>query len=408
MKKLLSVLLAVSFLLCQWAEGAAEEGSPEVEAPAAVLMENATGTILYEKGAEEERSPASVTKIMTLLLIFEALESGQLHLEDEVMTSAHAKSMGGSQVFLEEGEVQTAETLIKCIVVASGNDAAVAMAEHLAGTEGEFVTRMNQKAELLGMEHTHFVDCCGLTEDPAHYTCAKDIAVMTRELITRFPKIHEYATIWMENITHVTRQGSSEFGLTNTNKLLRSFEGCSGLKTGSTSRAGYCLSATAERNGIELIAVVLAAPDSKTRFANAASLLNYGFGKCRLYTDENEEPAGMVPVKGGLKEEVPCRYEKPFQYLDTNGQEVSGIEKEVVLYEKLQAPVSENDPAGEAVYRLNGKEIGRVQILTAEPCEKAGFFHYLKKAWNRYRNLCYDKKNGSTETETVWEETENG
>ena len=231
---------------------------------------------------------------------------------------------------------------------------------------------------------------------------------MTRELITRFPKIHEYATIWMENITHVTRQGSSEFGLTNTNKLLRSFEGCSGLKTGSTSRAGYCLSATAERNGIELIAVVLAAPDSKTRFANAASLLNYGFGKCRLYTDENEEPAGMVPVKGGLKEEVPCRYEKPFQYLDTNGQEVSGIEKEVVLYEKLQAPVSENDPAGEAVYRLNGKEIGRVQILTAEPCEKAGFFHYLKKAWNRYRNLCYDKKNGSTETETVWEETENG
>lgn len=408
MKKLLSVLLAVSFLLCQWAEGAAEESSLEVEAPAAVLMENATGTILYEKGAEEERSPASVTKIMTLLLIFEALESGQLHLEDEVMTSAHAKSMGGSQVFLEEGEVQTAETLIKCIVVASGNDAAVAMAEHLAGTEGEFVARMNQKAELLGMEHTHFVDCCGLTEDPAHYTCAKDIAVMTRELITRFPKIHEYATIWMENITHVTRQGSSEFGLTNTNKLLRSFEGCSGLKTGSTSRAGYCLSATAERNGIELIAVVLAAPDSKTRFANAASLLNYGFGKCRLYTDENEEPAGMVPVKGGLKEEVSCRYEKPFQYLDTNGQEVSGIEKEVVLYEKLQAPVSENAPAGEAVYRLNGKEIGRVQILTAEPCEKAGFFHYLKKAWNRYRNLCYDKKNGSTETETVWEETENG
>lgn len=408
MKKLLSVLLAVSFLLCQWAEGAAEESSLEVEAPAAVLMENATGTILYEKGAEEERSPASVTKIMTLLLIFEALESGQLHLEDEVMTSAHAKSMGGSQVFLEEGEVQTAETLIKCIVVASGNDAAVAMAEHLAGTEGEFVARMNQKAELLGMEHTHFVDCCGLTEDPAHYTCAKDIAVMTRELITRFPKIHEYATIWMENITHVTRQGSSEFGLTNTNKLLRSFEGCSGLKTGSTSRAGYCLSATAERNGIELIAVVLAAPDSKTRFANAASLLNYGFGKCRLYTDENEEPAGMVPVKGGLKEEVSCRYEKPFQYLDTNGQEVSGIEKEVVLYEKLQAPVFENDPAGEAVYRLNGKEIGRVQILTAEPCEKAGFFHYLKKAWNRYRNLCYDKKNGSTETETVWEETENG
>ena len=409
MKKLLSVLLAVSFLLFQWAGGAAaEESSLEVGAPAAVLMENATGTILYEKGAEEERSPASVTKIMTLLLIFEALESGQLHLEDEVMTSAHAKSMGGSQVFLEEGEVQSAETLIKCIVVASGNDAAVAMAEHLAGTEGEFVARMNQKAELLGMEHTHFVDCCGLTEDPAHYTCAKDIAVMTRELITRFPQIHEYATIWMENITHVTRQGSSEFGLTNTNKLLRSFEGCNGLKTGSTSRAGYCLSATAERNGIELIAVVLAAPDSKTRFANAASLLNYGFGKCRLYTDENEEPAGMVPVKGGLKEEVPCRYEKPFQYLDTNGQEVSGIEKEVVLYEKLPAPVSENDPAGEAVYRLNGKEIGRVQILTAEPCEKAGFFHYMKKAWNRYRNLCYDKKNSSMETETVWEETENG
>ena len=263
----------------------AEGEGVAIESPSAILMEASTGTVLYEKAADEKRSPASVTKIMTALLIFEAIEDGKLKLTDEAVTSAHAKSMGGSQVYLEEGEKQTVDTLLKCIMISSGNDAAVTMAEHIGGTEEEFVNRMNQRAQELGMKNTHFVDCCGLTEDPNHYTTARDIAIMSRELVTRFPQIYDYTTVWMENITHVTRQGTKEFGLTNTNKLLRSYEGCKGLKTGSTSIAKYCLSATAVRGGIELISVIMTAPDSKTRFANAAELLNYGFGKCTLYTD---------------------------------------------------------------------------------------------------------------------------
>ncbi|MDY3917373.1 MAG: D-alanyl-D-alanine carboxypeptidase family protein [Candidatus Limivivens sp.] len=391
MKKLTSLVLAVWMALIPCMLAGAEGENLELEAPNAILMEASTGAVLYEKAADEKKSPASVTKIMTLLLIFEALEEGRIQLTDEVVTSAHAKSMGGSQVFLEEGEKQSVETLIKCIVVASGNDAAVAMAEHLAGTDTEFVARMNEKAKNLGMENTHFVDCCGLTDDDQHYTSARDIGIMTRELITRFPEIYEYSTIWMENITHVTRQGTSEFGLTNTNKLLRSFEGCLGLKTGSTSKAKYCLSATARRNGIELIAVVLAAPDSKTRFANAASLLNYGFGKCRMYTDENAQAPSDVPVSRGVRDQVSCRFEGPFRYLDTESRDLSSVEKEIRMEERVRAPIVEGDVLGEAIYRLNGKELGRVNILAAENVEEADFLHYLKKAWDRCRQMCYDR-----------------
>ena len=223
-----------------------------VQAPSALLMEAGTGTVIYEKDPDTRRSPASITKIMTLILIFDALENGTLKMDDLVTTSAYAKSMGGSQVFLEEGETQDVETMIKCIVIASGNDASVAMAEHIGGSEQEFVRQMNERAAGLGMENTHFVDCCGLTDSTDHYTTARDIALMSRELITKYPKILEYSAIWMENITHVTRQGSKEFGLTNTNKLLRSYDGCVGLKTGSTSLAKYCVSAVASRNNITL------------------------------------------------------------------------------------------------------------------------------------------------------------
>ena len=236
---------------------------PEITAPSAILMEASTGTVICEKNADEPRNPASVTKIMTLILIFDALQSGKIRLTDEVVTSAHAKSMGGSQVFLEEGEIQTVETLIKCIVIASGNDASVAMAEFIGGDEGTFVKMMNERAKGLGMEHTKFIDCCGLTDSPEHVTTARDIALMSRELITKYPQITNYTTIWMENITHVTKQGTKEFGLSNTNKLLKmatNFE-VTGLKTGSTSIAKYCLSATAKKDGVELIAAIMAAPD---------------------------------------------------------------------------------------------------------------------------------------------------
>ena len=221
-------------------DAAASQTAIQISAPSAVLMEASTGQIIYEKGADDKRNPASVTKVMTLILIFDALAEGKIHLSDEVVTSAHAKSMGGSQVFLEEGETQTVETLIKCIVIASGNDASVAMAEYISGTEEAFVQQMNERAEGLGMTKTHFVDCCGLTEDPSHVTTARDIALMSRELIDQYPQIHNYSTIWMENISKLmSKQGTKEFGLSNTNKLLRmatNFK-VTGLKTGSTSLA---------------------------------------------------------------------------------------------------------------------------------------------------------------------------
>ena len=298
-----------------------------IQAPGGVLMEARTGTVIFGKDQDTQRSPASITKIMTLILIFDAIENGTLKMEDTVTTSAHAKSMGGSQVFLEEGETQTVETMIKCIVIASGNDASVAMAEHIGGSEEEFVKRMNERAAELGMKHTHFVDCCGLTDSADHYTTPYDIAVMSRELITKYPKILEYSSIWMENITHVTRQGSKEFTLTNTNKLIRAYEGCTGLKTGSTSQAKFCLSAVAERNGITLISVVMASPDSKTRVKDAAALLNYGFSKCSLYADDNPGRLPEVAVARGVKENVSVVYEGRFQYLSTDGTTVTDVKK---------------------------------------------------------------------------------
>ena len=350
-----------------------------VTAPSAILMEASTGTVIYEKDPDTRRSPASITKIMTLILIFDALENGSLQMTDTVTTSAYAKSMGGSQVFLEEGETQDVETMIKCIVIASGNDASVAMAEHIGGSEQEFVRQMNERAAGLGMENTHFVDCCGLTDSADHYTTARDIAIMSRELITKYPKILEYSSIWMENITHVTRRGSSEFGLTNTNKLLRSYEGCVGLKTGSTSLAKYCVSAVAEKGGITLISVVMAAPDYKVRFKDAAAMLNYGFSKCSLYTDENPEKLPSVEVRKGTKPEVEVKYEKPFRYLDTTGKNTGEIQKTLHLETKAQAPVKEGEIAGTLEYFRDGEKLGSVNILFTETVEKATYKNCLEK-----------------------------
>ena len=356
-----------------------EEGGVVTEAPSVMLMEVSTGTILFQKNAQEQRSPASITKIMTLLLIFEELEIGTLTMVEAVVTSAYAKSMGGSQVFLEEGEKQTVETMIKCIVVASGNDASVAMAEHIAGSEAEFVKRMNQRARELGMVHTNFEDCCGLTESAEHYTTAEDVALVSRELLRRFPKILEYSSIWMENITHVTRQGSKEFCLTNTNKLVRSYDGCVGLKTGSTSVAKFCVSAVAKRGDLMLLAVVMGAPDPKVRFKDAAALLDYGFGNCALYTDENKDSLKPVSVSRGAKKEAACRYKGAFHYLDTKGRNLEKVEKEILYEKNLKAPVKKGSVVGKAVYTLDGEEIGQMEIVSAENIRKAGFTDYLKK-----------------------------
>lgn len=368
------------------AAGGQEAGGPLVTAPSVLLMEASTGQVIYEKNADEQRSPASITKIMTLILIFDAIDAGKIKLSDEVVTSANAKSMGGSQVFLEEGEVQTVETLIKCIVIASGNDASVAMAEYIAGSEPEFVRMMNERAKGLGMNHTNFEDCCGLTESPAHLTTARDIAIMSRELINRYPQIHNYSTIWMENITHVTKQGTKEFGLSNTNKLLKMATNftVTGLKTGSTSIAKYCLSATAEKDGVRLIAAIMAAPDYKARFADASNLLNYGYANCKLYEDRELLPLPEMAVKNGVSDTVPLRFEGTFSYLSLTGEDFSSIEKELVLEEMMPAPVEPGQKAGMLKYKLNGKELGEIPILTDGTVKEAGFRDYLKVLWKAF------------------------
>ncbi len=355
----------------------------ELSAASAILMEASTGTVLYEKNSTAVLPPASITKIMTLLLIFDALDAGQIHLEDSVTVSEYAASMGGSQVFLEPGETQTVDTMIKCIAVSSANDACVAMSEHICGSEEAFVAKMNERAKGLSMKATHFVNCNGLDTD-GHVSSALDVALMSRELITKHPEITNYTTIWMDTIIHSTKRGDSEFGLANTNKFLKMYEYATGLKTGSTSLAKYCVSTTASRNGIDLIAVIMAAPDPKVRFKEAVTLMNYGYSKCNLYKDENSEVLPPVTVNFGVKDNVSCRYEKPFIYLDTGGSDISGITKEIQMKEIHQAPITEGSIAGKAVYSLNGKEIGSVNILYANSVKKMQFGDCLFLIFQRF------------------------
>ena len=344
--------------------------------PSAILMEASTKSVIYEKAPDERRSPASITKIMTAILIFDAIEAGKISLEDEVVTSAYAKSMGGSQVYLEEGEKQTVDTLIKCIMVSSGNDASVAMAENIAGSESSFVQMMNERAASLGMENTHFEDCCGLTDSDNHYTTARDIALMAQELITRYPQIKSYTTIWMENITHVTMQGSKEFGLANTNKLLKQYPYTTGLKTGSTNKAKYCVCATANKDGVELIAVIMGCPNYKDRFTEAQSLLQFGYTTCKLYQDENPPELMPILVKGGIDKQVPAVYKEKFSWLFVSGEDFSNIEKMLTTNE-LTAPIEKGEQIGTVTYRLNGKELGSIGIYAGESVREAKFFDYL-------------------------------
>ena len=379
-KDLFAVILAVSIFL--W--NSIGVFALEVSAPSVVLMEASTGKVIYEKDAYTKRSPASVTKVMTLLLIFEELDKGSIGLEDLVTTSAYAKSMGGSQVYLEEGEHQSVETLIKCITVASGNDASVAMAEYISGSEKDFVDRMNEKAKEIGMTHTNFVDCCGLTDSDNHYTCAYDVALMSKELVSKYPAIYDYTTIWMEDITHTTQRGSSNFTLSSTNKLLKQYEWTTGLKTGYTSKAKFCISATAKKDDIELISVVMGADTSPLRNADAVAMFNYGFNVSRIYVDENQEAFPAVPVLGGEKEEISVQSEYPFRYLDVEGKDLSQITREIRIQEKVKAPVEEGQVAGEIVYSLNGEWIGSVPLLYDMSVNEANYLHYLKMIIRRY------------------------
>lgn len=366
---IVAVLAAVPVQsMCMYRVNAAE---PDVESPSVILMEASTGKTVYEKNADETLHPASITKIMTLILIFDALSENKITLDENVTVSEHAASMGGSQVFLEAGEKQTVNTMIKCISVASANDASVAMAEHIWGSEQTFVDKMNERAQGLGMSGTHFVNCCGLDTD-GHMMTARDVAIMSRELITRYPQIHEYSGIWMDTITHSTRRGESEFGLSNTNKLIKQYEWATGLKTGSTGLAKCCLSATAEKDGIELIAVVMAAPNSKTRFKDAISLLNYGYGVVDIYRDNAWLSQEKMVVHGGKSDSVTCRKNNEFVYVFTEDTDTDRIKCTEEYADGLEAPVYEGDVVGQMVYELDGNILGTVDIVAADTVEKAG------------------------------------
>lgn len=345
MKRLLSVALALLLLTIPvWA--APTSSGLNLAAASAVLMEKETGTVLYEQNPHEKLEPASVTKIMTLLLIFEALDSGRISKDDIVTTSAYAAGMGGSQVYLKEGEQMSVSEMIKCISVVSGNDAAVAMAEHLSGSEQAFVTEMNARAAQLGMTDTTFVNCTGLPAQ-GHLTSAHDIALMSRELIANHPGIRDYTTIWMDSI----RNGS--FGLTNTNRLIRFYPDATGLKTGSTDGALYCMSATAERNGTELIAVVMKSPTSAQRFEDAKALLDYGFASYTLADVYPEIPLPPVDVLLGEEAQVQPQLSRSCRILVRKGEEKL-IQTQTTLAENLAAPVEQGQTIGHLEVLVDG------------------------------------------------------
>ena len=360
MKRFLPLFL----LLCLLLSVPARAEALTLDAPCALLMEKQTGTVLYAKDEHTPREPASVTKVMTLLLTMEAIDSGALSYDDTVTGSAHAASMGGSQIWLKEGEQMRVEDLIKAVCVVSGNDAAVALGEHLAGSEEAFVARMNERAQELGMNDTHFVNCTGLPAD-GHVTSAYDIALMSRELILNHPDIRRFTTIWMDSL----RNGESM--LVNTNKLVRFYEGATGLKTGSTSSAKYCISATAEKGGMELIAVVLGGSTSDARFSDAKAMLNYGFASYALVNVTPETPLPAVPVMLGTQKTVQAVLTQDSALLLEKNR-ANGLTQSVSLPERVEAPVAAGeglgtleifDAAGEAVASLPllaGEDVARV------------------------------------------------
>ena len=349
----------------------------EISSKSAILMEAQTGKVIFCKNEDESLRPASVTKIMTLLLIFEEIQRGNMRYDDIVTVTEHAASMGGSQCFFEAGEQQIVEDMIKCIEVASGNDAAVAMAEHIAGSEAAFVEMMNARAKELGMENTHFENACGL-EAEGHVTSAKDIAIMSRELIVNHPEIFNYSTIWMDSIIHKTKKGESQFDLANTNKFLKQYTGATGLKTGYTSQAKYCISATAKRNDIELIAVIMGAETKEIRNSEIARMLDYGFAKCEIYTDSQVVPGNQkFKVSMGVKEYVDFDVENTNKITLLEGN-VEEIKKELVIYENLEAPIHLGDIIGVVQYTYKGQLIDEVYVYAAEDVKKKSYGHSIK------------------------------
>lgn len=343
-----------------------------LDAKSVVLMDAATGIVLYSKNMNEALPPASVTKIMTLLLVFESIDRGELKFDDMVTVSENASSMGGSQVFLEPGESMSVDELLKCVIVSSANDAALTLAERVGGTEEAFVALMNQRAKELGMNNTSFENVTGLDDDVTnHLISAYDIALMSKELL-KHETVMDYTTIWMDTI----RNG--EFGLSNTNRLVKYYRGITGLKTGYTSGAGYCISASAKRDGLHLIAVVMGAKTSSERNVIASKLLDFGFANYCTYSDSASE-CGTVKILGGMKDQVNVGYEE-YKMLENLGVK-DKIEKEVVLFDCVNAPITKGDTLGKVLYRYNGKILGENPIIALETVEKISFWNYFVKAF---------------------------
>lgn len=366
MKKIVAIFLCFSLLTvpCLAVEPLPED-TFALKCDSALLMEAQTGAVLYAKGEKERRSPASVTKVMTLLLVAEAVASGAVGRQDMVTASARAASMGGSQIWLEEGERMSVEEMAKCVAVVSANDCAVALAEHLCGSEEAFVARMNQRAAELGMENTHFTNCTGLFEDPEHYTCAYDIALMSRELL-RHEFIRTFTGIWMDSIR------GGEFGLTNTNKLVYHYDGCTGLKTGFTATAMFCLAASAKRDGVEYIATILHGDTSQDRFDAARTLLDYAFANYTLYTPTAEEPLAPIPVRLGQQSHVQpvcTQAEAVLIEKGARGRMSSAVE----LPERVDAPVEAGQQLGSMVLYDDGQELARIPLVAESAVEKLSY-----------------------------------
>lgn len=363
LRKLISIVLALTLVSCSVVAAAAGE-KELISAPSGVLMEASTGKILYEKNSHEQRPCASITKVMTLLLVFEAMDSGKLKLGDTITASEHASSMGGSDIWLETGEKMSADDMIKATVVASANDAAVALAEHISGSEDAFVAQMNERASQLGMKETVFKNCNGLDED-GHVTSAYDVAVMSRELM-KHKKIFDYTSIWLDTL----RGGETQ--IVNTNKLLKTYKGITGLKTGTTDDAGCCISATAERDGMSLIGVVLGADTGKQRFADAAALLNYGFANYAL--EELKLPEDLpdeIAVEGGMKKTAKLNCEINGGVV-VNRASADEVQYDIALPDSLEAPVLEGEKAGSVIYKIGG-DTKSFDVVSTEEVEKTSF-----------------------------------
>ncbi len=364
MAAVLAVLLLVPFTCVASAATAGQVQMQELPCKSAILMDAGTGEVLFEQNADEALPPASVTKVMTLLLVMEAIDAGRIRLTDQVRVSANAASMGGSQVFLEEGEQMSVEEMLKCVIIASANDCAVALAELVAGSEESFVAAMNARAAELGMKNTHFENTNGLDDTVEnHVTSARDIAIMSRALIAH-PKILEYSGIWMDTI----RNGA--FGLTNTNRLVRFYPGCTGLKTGSTARAGFCVSATAERDGVSLICVIMGAQTRDVRNESAAKLLDFGFANYETFSAEAGERE--LPLMGAKDSTLRVSWPALCATVPKGGADK--VECKIELPESVSAPVDEGQVLGSVVYVLEGKEIARVDICAASAAPKIEFW----------------------------------